>query len=405
MLVDKYLKKISPEHFIIYSSTIMRGLGQGSLGPILPLYLKSLGFNIQNYSTIILFGSLASMIFESFWGVLSDKVGQEKIIFMIFTFLSFLTISYTLSKNFFLIILINFIWHLFSIALSPCFKAMVANVSIFGKTGTSLGVYITTLAFGRIIGTLINSYIAEYFGYNYALYFTSSIFFLAGIIITRSEQFKGFNILQLKTLLSSFNLSSFEYSKTIFNNNYFSKTFRSIYILTVFHHVAMAMVRRYLPLIASDMFNASIIQVGYLLMIMQVVEGFSTPISGFLSDKLGRISMISLGFVIYGSIGLSSLYIKNLNHLMFVVGCMALGRAVVDPSLMALLTDLVDKKSWGAIQGIHGTFQDLGGLLSPIISGGAWVMFGPMSIFIIAGVLQITNLGNTLYLKKFIKKS
>jgi len=180
--------------------------------------------------------------------------------------------------------------------------------------------------------------------------------------------------------------------KAFAKSYFYDKRLIVLYFSTILYTGGMGMIKQFLPIIVSEQFGASVLQIGIILVIMSLVSVLISPFSGFLSDKFGRIKILVLGLALYSALGFISLFIRDLNGLVLVIAGLGLCQGLVHTNEMALMADLTPKDSWGTIQGIHGTFQDIGGVISPIISSAVWIVYGPMSIFPIAGIIQIVNL-------------
>ena len=375
----------------------------GCFAPILPLFLISLDINIQNYSLLMVIRSLAMVLFESYFGILSDKIGREILVVTSFFSLSLLTIGYTFSSHLAFFFILQFMWGISSTALAPTFKTMVSNITLSRNVGAALGMYVTILTFGTIFGTLLGSYIAEIFGYLPVFYLISGVFFLAGLTISRSRNYACIKLNRWNFRLPQIPSIRIEPIMISLKSGIFEKKFLMIYLLTVIYTLGTGMVRMYIPIIAAEHFDASIIQVGMILTVQSAVKALITPFSGYLSDKFNRLGIIISGFSLYIILGFLSFGISNLNGLTLVVAGMALSNAMIHPTLLALLTDLVSRDLWGSIHGVHGTFQDIGVMISPIMASVAWIRFGPMSLFPIAGVVQILNLIIILWIRNIVK--
>jgi sugar phosphate permease len=68
---------------------------------------------------------------------------------------------------------------------------------------------------------------------------------------------------------------------------------------------------------------------------------------------------------------------------------MAIGFAFTSPILLALLANLVSKDIYGSAMGIHGTIEDIGRIISPLLYGLVWTLYGTTSIFYICAFLQV----------------
>ncbi len=93
------------------------------------------------------------------------------------------------------------------------------------------------------------------------------------------------------------------------------------------------------------------------------------PISGWVSDRLGRKPMISLGLTL-GAVALPAIMTSRnavvLGLFSFLLG---LSVATVTPSTNAFVADLVKSRSLGAAMGVFGTIWDSGEAMGPILAG------------------------------------
>jgi DHA1 family multidrug resistance protein-like MFS transporter len=112
------------------------------------------------------------------------------------------------------------------------------------------------------------------------------------------------------------------------------------------------------------------------------------PIGGWVSDRIGRKPMISLGLTL-GAFTLPAI-VTSRNPAVLGVLSFALGLSVatVTPSTNALVADLVKSRSLGAAMGVFGTIWDSGEALGPILVGA---LLGALtytwSFAVIAGVM------------------
>ena len=110
---------------------------------------------------------------------------------------------------------------------------------------------------------------------------------------------------------------------------------------------------------------------------------------GSLSDRIGRFRPVVLGSICYGltlvAVGLAPTSLLAAGVLVVVGSC----GAVVSPTTMALVTDLVPATEHGAAMGGFNVFGSLGMLSGFLVGGVVTDRFGYLSAFLAAGGLEI----------------
>ena len=113
------------------------------------------------------------------------------------------------------------------------------------------------------------------------------------------------------------------------------------------------------------------------------------PISGLVSDRIGRKPMISLGLVV-GALALPAVMTFRdplaLGLLSFALG---LSVATVTPSTNAFVADLVKARSLGAAMGVFGTIWDSGEASGPILVGALLGVTTYSASFLIIGAIML----------------
>jgi MFS family permease len=215
------------------------------------------------------------------------------------------------------------------------------------------------------------------------------------------------NRINIEVKQIKFNLTipriNFNISQAIKEVSKLDLSFLIIFSMTTVSTMGFGIINQYLPIIISEQFNSSVIQVGYILTIKKLSQIVLTPFSGRLSDRFGRLPLIIIGFSIYTLFGFLSFNISNILNLTLILIGMSIGTAITGPVILALLTDISPANSRGTIIGMLGAFQDLGILISPTIASFIWGSYSPMFIFPTAGLIQIISLILAILLRSRFK--
>ncbi len=132
------------------------------VGSLIPVYIiKSLGFNYIQFTVIIMTASILNFIFMTYWGPLSDKYGNYRILFITAVGIPILALSWSLFKNFYILILVQafsgFLWAGFNLATTNFIFDAVRRENI-----TKIMAYFNTLNTAcAFLGAVSGGFIAD----------------------------------------------------------------------------------------------------------------------------------------------------------------------------------------------------------------------------------------------------
>ncbi len=118
------------------------------------------------------------------------------------------------------------------------------------------------------------------------------------------------------------------------------------------------------------------------------------PITGRLSDRVGRIPVIVIGLLLC-AISLPLIFrSQSLTAFVLMAPLLGLGVGAVTPVTNALIADLSSARRLGAAMGVFGTIWDIGEAAGPIIAGFLIGGLGYAATFdVLAGVTAVVTVG------------
>jgi MFS family permease len=119
-----FLKKLFTTNFgrfVLYS--ILLQFSANLLGPILPVYLlQSIHLNYLQFTAVMMVSAVSSYIFMTYWGPLSDRYGNYRILIISSLALPIVGLCWVFAKNFYIMIIIQifsgFVWSGVNLATS-----------------------------------------------------------------------------------------------------------------------------------------------------------------------------------------------------------------------------------------------------------------------------------------------
>ena len=379
--------KISPFIFLcimgglaIFSSTMAKN-------PVLPLFIRALEIPMATVGFIAAASTVVGIVVSLPAGVLSDIIGRRRVILIaaiVFATAPFLYLLVSLPWQ---LVMVRIYHGLATAILGPVAMAAVADTFDKGR-GERMGWYSSATMVGRFLAPLAGG--ALIFGNDFRW-----VYLVTGVIGTLSL------VVALRLPLSTSTSASVGDAikrgrSEIWGDIIAILTHRGILATSAIEAVqyfAFGCLEVFLPIYLYEQAGFRPLEIGLLFTIQIVIATLTKPLMGRLSDRYGRVLMISAGLVLGGiTIGLMT-YSDNYLMLAVLIGLFGLGLATVTASSSALVADLSQASSYGGALGVLSSVMDIGHSAGPMVGGLLISVYNYKTAFGIVGAGLIVTSG------------
>ena len=130
-------------------------------GPVLPLYIESLGIGIAGWSGLAATLALGTFLCEWVWGSLADRIDRKHLLVFSLLSMSGIFVLYARHGSFFFFLVLQLISGAVGVAVAPMTRASILGESSSQSAGLFASVWWVFASGGQIIGPLIGTYIAQ----------------------------------------------------------------------------------------------------------------------------------------------------------------------------------------------------------------------------------------------------
>jgi len=346
--------------------------------PVLPLFIRSLGVPVSTVGFIAAASTVVGIIVSLPAGVLSDIIGRRRVILIaaiVFATAPFLYLLVSLPWQ---LVLVRIYHGLATAILGPVAMAAVADTFEKGR-GERMGWYSSATMVGRFLAPLVGG--ALIFGDNFHWVYLADGF--VGVLALLAAL-----RLPLATGTSSPALQVLRLERGNIGQQ-IAVAFHTPAILATsgieaVQYFAYGSLETFLPIYLKEQVGLSPFEIGLLFTTQILAAAFTKPLMGRLSDRYGRVTMISIGLALGGvttaAITLSSNYLV----LITLIALFGLGLATVTASTGALVADLSQAHNRGSAMGVLSGIMDIGQSTGPMVSG---VLIGVSSYGMTFGVV------------------
>ncbi len=347
--------------YIVLLTVFIDLLGFGIIIPLLPFYAQHFGASPTIIGLLTASYSLMQFLFVPFWGRMSDRIGRRPIILMsVFgSFISYFIfgLAGSLTVLFISRMLAGFMGANISTA-----NAYIADSTSFEERAKYMGMIGAAFGVGFMLGPFIGGIMSK-ISYG-APGFLASGLSLINVILAYymlPESVKGKS--QVVRRVSFFNFSAIREA-------FRAPGIASLVMVYFFYTVAFSNLYVAFPLFTGEVFNYGAEANGYLFafigLIGILIQGGAT---GRLVKKFGERALMIAG-VVFLLIGLTLVpAIHTLTPLMVLITLLAVGSALVTPSLTSLLTKHSDAGEHGSVLGVSSSFSSLARVIGPFWGG------------------------------------
>ena len=354
---------MNPFLAVLTASCLARLSYQMARSPVLPRFAESLGAAPELIGMIVAASTVTGVLFKLPAGALSDLLGRRRVMLLGAVFFAVPPFVYPFVMDAAALLALRFVHGFATAIFAPVASAYVAGLGEAAR-GARLGWFSSANDLGATAGPLIGGLI---------LYATASFatsYLLVGMLGVLAL---GMTLLlpetEPKTTLAQSSLTA----RTAEFWDGLRDVITTPAVLTAAAveatmYLGFGAFLGFLPLYARNVgLNDGAIAV--VLALQLTIALIAKPLTGNLSDRLGRKPVIVLG--LFASAAALPLIFRMTSFagLVAVVPLLGLGVAAVTPATNALIADLVAARRLGTGMGVFGTIWDVGEAAGPILAG------------------------------------
>lgn len=384
------MKKFSGSVAIIFIVVLIDLIGFGIIIPILPRYSEiHFGANEIQIGILIASFSFFQFISAPILGRISDRIGRKPVISLAMFISSISYLIFAFAPDYWIALLSRSFAGIGGGSISAA-QAYIADVTEKSERTKGMGLIGTAFGLGFVLGPFIGGLLSIY-GY-IVPNLSAAGFSLLAFILTR---------LLLKeslTEVSKANLKEIEFSQS-FKFNRYSKVFSNPLIgrfVLSFFIITFSIANTYgiIPIFAYRYLHFSDREIGFVYALIGII---GVIFQGYLIGKLTRVfgeRKILITGMILMSTGLAfvpSIVILK-NFVWFLISIMSVGLALINPTILSLISKLTPSNEQGEILGVNQSMGSLGRVMGPVWGGFSFNTFGYMYPFWTASIFTLMAL-------------
>lgn len=253
--------------------------------------------------------------------------------------------------------------------------ALIAESAQEGKMGWAFGLHRAMDSFGAVIGVALAYYFITTYRGNYQAVFIWSLvpaFVGVGLLFLAKDKFsKGAK--QVKQMSLSWSGLDPRLKK---------------FLIVVLLFALGNSSNQFLLLRAQTMgYDTSTVILLYLM--FNVVYTLAAFPAGALSDRIGRRTLLVLGYTFYGLVYLGFAMVTNSTYLWLLFGLYGMYSAATEGVEKALVAEIAPTGQKATLMGLHATLVGIGLLPASLVGGALWSYFGASVTFYFGGTLGL----------------
>lgn len=328
--------------------------------PVLPSYSMSLG--ADEVAIGIIFGafSVALLIFSIPFGLLSDRTGKRLFMVIGMLTLAAANITFALSSNIYVLIFARLIQGMSGAATWSAGLALLADTFEPSERGEKLGLAMSIMSVGTLLGPMIGGLLYDNFGYIPTFIIPSIMACIVGIL---------FLVAKIPSYRTVDNHKT-DYISPIYR----APTLFMVCCLTIIAGAAsFGILEPYMPVYLYKTFTATPTMIGLTFGTMSIFSMIAQPLAGKVYDARGGRLIVSAGLILSAFIMALSMIMPSLYLTSAIFALLGITMGFVLTPMMPLLSDLYggdgENNSQGLVYGVYNTLFSLGLVVGPFAGG------------------------------------
>lgn len=380
--MDSDFRLLLPTYLIVLLWGISWGVSVN--GPVMPLYVKSLGIEVMGWSMLVMSWAAGMVLSEWIWGTMSDRVNRRIFILISMLCMSIIFSLYTFEGLIPYFLILQFLFGVFGIIPAPITRALLQDDSPVKSIGLSMSLWWVFITLGQMVGSLVGSYIAQVSSFRHSFYLSSLLSLIGALAVSITLRRNN----RQKPLMER---KSSQGTVKGLGTLIAIPSLWILFLLAFFAFMVISALRSFLPLYASEYVGLSTLEVGMVDAAFFMTQLMVAPLFGWLSDRVGRKHLMVSSLTLSSLMLLCYLFAKTSSQLLLV----SIGASMsfsMSSLLLALLSEITPSGLRGAALGMYGSFEDLGLFIGPILYGLIWTMYTPAFVFVVSSGTQILSI-------------
>jgi len=340
----------------IFSSTMAKN-------PALPLFIRSMGVPVSTLGFIAAASTVVGIVVSLPAGILSDLIGRRRVILMAAIVFATAPFLYLIITTPWQLVLVRIYHGLATAILGPVAMAAVADTYEKGR-GERMAWYSSATMIGRFLAPFVGGILI--FGTDFRWVYLADG--LAGVMALLAAI-----RLPLATTTSGSAWQAFKRQRGNYGQE-IAFVFRHPGILATsgieaVQYFAYGCIETFLPVYLNEKLGFPAWKIGILFTVQVLTAALTKPVMGRLSDRYGRVPLISGGLLLGGVSTAVLILSSNYFVLAVLIALFGLGLATVTASTSALVADLSRSQGRGSALGILSSIMDIGHSTGPMVAG------------------------------------
>jgi len=360
----------------IFSSTMAKN-------PALPLFIRSMEVPVSTLGFIAAASTVVGIVVSLPAGILSDLIGRRRVILMAAIVFATAPFLYLVISAPWQLVLVRVYHGLATAILGPVAMAAVADTFEKGR-GERMAWYSSATMIGRFIAPFVGGILI--FGDDFRWVYLADGF--AGVMALLAAI-----RLPLATATSGSAWQAFKRQRGNYGRE-IAFIFRHPGILATsgieaVQYFAFGCIETFLPVYLNENLGYTAWEIGILFTVQILTATFTKPIMGRLSDRYGRVPLISAGLILGGVTTATLILSSNYIVLGVLIAMFGLGLATVTASTSCLVADLSRAQGRGGALGILSSIMDIGHSTGPMVAGALITAYSYRTTFGIVGAALV----------------
>src|SRR5438874_140208 len=372
---------------IVFASLLSRLGYQMARSPVLPAFAADLGALPEFIGVIVAASTVTGVFFKLPSGALSDVLGRKRMMVLGAIFFAMPPFLYPLVQDPWSLLALRFVHGFATAIFSPVASAYVASLAETGR-GARLGWFSSANDVGATGGPLVGGFV---------LYFTASYsatYLIVGVlgVLTLLAVLMLPDVDRPMPQAKTFAARAAEFRQGVAEVFKTPPIFVAAGIEAVMY-LGYGAFLGFLPIYAKKV-GLNEAEIAIILGAQLAVAMAAKPITGRVSDRVGRIPVIVMGLLLCATALPLIFRSEGLTALVLAAPLLGLGVGAVTPVTNALIADLASARRLGAAMGVFGTVWDIGEAAGPMIAGFLIGRLGYAATFdVLAAITAAVTLG------------